>query len=71
MSSKIVLSKGSAEGWPQTVVICTDGASRGNPGPASFGLVVVDSKEEKILKKRKLWEQPLTILLNIKAFTVL
>ena len=28
--------------WPKTVFIYTDGASRGNPGPCSFGLIAFD-----------------------------
>ena len=31
----------SAE-WPENVIIYTDGASRGNPGPASLGIYVID-----------------------------
>lgn len=29
--------------WPKKVFIYTDGASRGNPGPASIGVHIVDS----------------------------
>lgn len=29
--------------WPQAVTINTDGASRGNPGPSSLGLIVQDT----------------------------
>ena len=36
---------GKTSGWPDTVWIHTDGASRGNPGPASTGLVVYDKNE--------------------------
>ena len=28
--------------WPEKVIIYTDGASRGNPGPASIGIYVTD-----------------------------
>ena len=28
--------------WPKKVFIYTDGASRGNPGPASIGVHIVD-----------------------------
>lgn len=28
--------------FPQKVIVYTDGASRGNPGPASFGFVITD-----------------------------
>ena len=51
MNNTVVLSKGSSSGWPPTVIIYTDGASRGNPGLASFGLTVMDSKEEKIFEE--------------------
>lgn len=30
--------------WPSKVFIYTDGASRGNPGPASIGVYITDSK---------------------------
>lgn len=30
--------------WPKTVVIFTDGASRGNPGPCALGLQVFDEQ---------------------------
>ena len=36
--------------WPKEVIIYTDGASRGNPGPSSFGLVVFSAEGEKILE---------------------
>ena len=51
MSNKVVLSNGHASDWPHQVVIYTDGASRGNPGPASFGLTVMDSKEKIIFEE--------------------
>jgi len=35
-------SKGNITHWPKEVVIYTDGASRGNPGKASTGIVVYD-----------------------------
>ena len=38
------LRKGTAKNWPKEVLIHTDGASRGNPGPASLGLIVYDKK---------------------------
>jgi len=31
--------------WPRSVIIYTDGASRGNPGPASIGIYVTDGDE--------------------------
>ena len=34
--------------WPKQVIIYTDGASRGNPGPASIGVHVTDLKGEAI-----------------------
>lgn len=30
--------------WPTSVIIYTDGASRGNPGPASIGIYVTDKE---------------------------
>lgn len=29
--------------WPQKVIIYTDGASRGNPGPSALGIVIMDT----------------------------
>ncbi len=40
------IKKGVASGWPESVLIHTDGASRGNPGPASTGIAVYDEKGE-------------------------
>jgi ribonuclease HI len=37
--------------WPQTVVIYTDGASRGNPGPASIGIYVINSNGEEVYQR--------------------
>ena len=34
--------------WPKTVFIYTDGASRGNPGPCSFGLIAFDRNKTVI-----------------------
>ncbi len=41
-------SSGTQDNWPSKVVIFTDGASRGNPGDASLGLVVYDENEAEI-----------------------
>ncbi len=35
---------------PKSVIIYTDGASRGNPGPASFGFVVTDEKGKVLIE---------------------
>lgn len=43
-----VISKGDIGNWPEEITAYTDGASRNNPGPASFGLSVVD-KEKNII----------------------
>lgn len=56
MNNKTVFSKGSVSDWPQTVVIYTDGACRGNPGPASFGLIVMDPKEKIIFESAQTLE---------------
>ncbi len=32
--------------WPEKVFIYTDGASRGNPGPASLGVYIVDQDNQ-------------------------
>lgn len=39
------IHKGNATGWPKEVLIHTDGASRGNPGSASAGIVVYDKNK--------------------------
>ncbi len=36
--------------WPREVVIYTDGASRGNPGPASYGIVVLSKEGQEVLE---------------------
>lgn len=36
--------------WPTSVVIHTDGASRGNPGPASLGLTVTSNEGEVVFE---------------------
>lgn len=51
MNNKVILSNGRSSSWPHTIVIYTDGASRGNPGLASFGLTVLDYEEEKIFEE--------------------
>lgn len=35
----------------EEVIIYTDGASRGNPGPASYGFVITDSRGKLIYKE--------------------
>lgn len=35
---------------PEKVIIYTDGASRGNPGPGAYGVVVTDSKNHVLLE---------------------
>lgn len=42
------IEKGKLNLWPQQVIIHTDGASRGNPGPAGIGLAVYSSEGEII-----------------------
>jgi len=39
-----------AAGIPLRVIVYTDGASRGNPGPASIGVAIYDEKEKEIKK---------------------
>ena len=45
--------KGEMSSWPKEVLAYTDGASRGNPGPSSFGLSVLDSKGKVIFEEAK------------------
>ncbi len=63
MNNKVILSNGHSSNWPHTVMIYTDGASRGNPGLASFGLTVMDKEEEKIFEE----SQTLGIATNNEA----
>lgn len=35
---------------PSHVIIYTDGASRGNPGPASFGFIITDDKDNVLIE---------------------
>ena len=41
----------SVSSWPERVFIYTDGASRGNPGPCSFGLQVFTKERELIYEQ--------------------
>ena len=45
MQTNQKIHKGKATKWPKEVLIYTDGASRGNPGAASAGLVVYDKNK--------------------------
>ena len=56
MNSKIIFSNGRSSHWPPEVLVFTDGASRGNPGAASFGLIVTDKEE-----KEKIFEEAQTL----------
>jgi ribonuclease HI len=38
----------SVQTWPIKLTVFTDGASRGNPGPASIGVVFIDSEDQTI-----------------------
>jgi ribonuclease HI len=40
MSELFTIENSVTSSWPDSVVIYTDGASRGNPGPASIGVCV-------------------------------
>ncbi len=45
MKEKIyIIHRGSKSSWPKKILIYTDGASRGNPGAASAGLVVYNEQ---------------------------
>lgn len=46
--------------WPNSIVVYTDGASRGNPGPASIGIHFLD----KELKELDRVSEPLGIQTN-------
>jgi ribonuclease HI len=38
----------TTQAWPHDVIVFTDGASRGNPGPASLGIYVTD-RDHKVI----------------------
>ena len=40
------LENGQKTNWPKHVIVYTDGACRGNPGPSSIGVVFYTSDEE-------------------------
>ena len=46
--SEIKTKQAPQEPWPPKVIIYTDGASRGNPGPASVGIFVTDESGETV-----------------------
>lgn len=39
--------------WPAEIIAYTDGASRGNPGPASIGIYITDADGEMIHEHRE------------------
>lgn len=39
--------------WPKKVIIYTDGASRGNPGPAAIGIHVTDLDSQTIAEHKE------------------
>jgi ribonuclease HI len=41
-----VVKEEQTKSWPTNVIVYTDGASRGNPGPASIGIYVTDSESQ-------------------------
>ena len=45
------IHNGKATGWPKEILIYTDGASKGNPGVASAGLVVYDKGEQNLYEE--------------------
>lgn len=45
-NSKSIEKQNSAKKWPEQVVMYTDGASRGNPGPAAIGIYIVDLEHQ-------------------------
>jgi ribonuclease HI len=44
------MQKEKSSGWPKSVIIYTDGASRGNPGPASLGIHVITSTDKEVAR---------------------
>lgn len=46
-----MIENGISSAWPEAVVVYTDGASRGNPGPAAIGFVVQNIEGEMIYEQ--------------------
>jgi ribonuclease HI len=42
MQNSKAIEYGQSSGWPTEVIVYTDGACRGNPGPSSVGIAVTD-----------------------------
>ncbi len=51
MQTTIIISNPSQPKWTKEVTIFTDGASRGNPGPAAFGLTALNPKQQTIFEE--------------------
>lgn len=51
MTKVKIWEKGERHHWPSQVSIYTDGASRGNPGPASYGFTVKDKEGHTIYER--------------------
>ena len=52
----------------ETITIYTDGGSRGNPGPAAGGFVILDSVGKQIIAEAKFLPNATT---NIAEYTAL
>ena len=57
MQTQVIISNPSHPKWPQEIIIFTDGACRGNPGLAAFGLTAIDSKEQTVFEEACLLEK--------------
>ena len=54
MKKSKTIFNGSAKDWPSAVLIYTDGASRGNPGSSSIGIVVYDEQGKTLYEEATL-----------------
>ena len=51
MQTQVIISNPSHPKWPREVIMFTDGACRGNPGSAAFGITAVDSEEQTVFEE--------------------
>ena len=55
-SSPQPTSRSASASWPSAVFIYTDGACRGNPGPCSLGLKVLDTDQNPVYEESSFLE---------------
>ena len=48
IKERVYIKPMSIENWPSKILVYTDGASRGNPGPCALGVSVLDTDKNVI-----------------------